>query len=286
MRIGFIGLGQMGRRMARRLPVAQTWVWNRTRETETALTKDGYGQVDDLSQAVAQSEIVFTMLRDHEAVRQVGQQGLFAGLGTRSAWVDLSTGSPEAGESFHALAVSQGAAFVAAPVLGTLAPAEQGTLTVLAGGAPDDIARVRGLLGRFGTVHHVGSVKDALAAKLMVNTVLAYYMEAVSEVLVLADQEGLPRQAVLDLLQTSSVAAPVLRGKAERLIQGRYGQPDFPIDLLAKDLDLMVGEADRAGVDLPGVTAVRGLVRTAASSAVHGDWDMAGVGEALAKPRG
>ncbi len=285
MRIGFMGLGQMGRRMVRRLPAEDTWVWNRTRMAEDSLVQDGYRSVDDVTAAVAQSAVVFTMLRDHEAVREVGQQGLFAGLGPQITWVDMSTGSPEAAQSFQALAVSQGAAFVAAPVLGTLGPAIQGTLTVLAGGAPDDVARVRLWLDRFGTVHHVGAVQDALAAKLMVNTVLAYYMEAVSEVMVLADREGLPRQVVVDLLQSSSVAAPVLGGKAERLIQGRYGQPDFPIDLLAKDLDLMVAEADRAGVDLPGVTAMRGLARTVAASAVHGQWDMAGMGEALAHPR-
>lgn len=285
MRIGFMGLGQMGRRMVRRLSADDTWVWNRTRTVEDHLAEDGYGSVDDVMSAVAQSDVVFTMLRDQEAVREVGRQGLFAGLRPNVTWVDLSTGSPEAAESFHALAVSQGAAFVAAPVLGTLGPAAQGTLTVLAGGAPDDVARVRLLLDRFGTVHHLGGVKDALVGKLMVNAVLAYYMEAVSEMMALADREGLPRQVVVDILQSSSVAAPVLRGKAERFIEGRYDQPDFPIDLLAKDLDLIVAEADRAGVDLPGVTAMRGLARTVAASTVYGRWDMAGVGEALAHPR-
>ncbi len=285
MRIGFMGLGQMGRRMVRRLPGADTWVWNRTREAEAVLQRDGYSLVDDLTSAVADSDVVFTMLRDHEAVRAVGQQGLFAGLGPRTTWVDLSTGSPEAAESFQALAASQGASFVAAPVLGTLGPAAQGTLTVLAGGAPEVVARVRSWLGQFGTVHNVGTVKQALAAKLMVNTVLAYYMEAVSEVMVLADGEELPRHVIVDLLQASSVAAPVLRGKASRLIEGRYEDPDFPIDLLAKDLDLMVAEARRVGIDLPGVAAMCGMTRIAASSGVHSGWDMAGVGEVMAKPR-
>ncbi len=283
MRIAFLGLGQMGRRMVERLDPQETMIWNRTLDIVNQLGQKGYRPVPDLESGVREANVVITMLRDHQAVREVGERGLFLGLGRGQTWIDMTTGDPASAESFHALAASQGARFVAAPVLGTLGPAAGGTLTVLVGGLPQDIDAVHPLLERFGTVRRIGSPRQALVMKLIVNTVLAYYMESVSESLPLADAEGLSRETVLEVLEASSVAAPVLRGKGKRWIGSEYANPEFPIDLLAKDLGLMAESGEQAGLGMPGVLALRDLFFAAATGNAGRQWDMSGVGEALVR---
>ena len=284
MRIAFIGLGQMGRRMVRRLNPQDTGVWNRSRDIVAVLGGEGYQPITDLEEGVRSADVIVTMVRDHHAIRAVGEAGLFAGLGPQTLWVDMTTGSPAAGESFHGLAASQGARFIAAPVLGTLGPAASGQLTVLAGGAPQDIDAAQPLLERFGTVRNVGTVRQALVLKLMVNTLLAAYMDAVSECLPVADREGIKRAELLSILAESSVAAPVLKGKRIRWESLNYQEPDFPIQLLAKDLNLMMEVAKEQRLDMPGAGALREVFEMASRIDGKGSWDMAGVGDALVPP--
>lgn len=284
MRAAFIGLGQMGRRMVGRLDPHETGVWNRSPEIVRELEGKGFQPLGELETGVGNAEVVVTMLRDHEAVRQVGEAGLFAGLRAGTLWIDMSTGSPSAGESFHALAASQRARFVAAPVVGTLGPAASGQLMVLVGGADEDVESARPILERFGRVHKVGTVRQALAMKLMVNTLLAAYMDAVSECLPIADREGIGRSTVLDVLANSSVAAAVLKGKGRRWEERDYGDAEFPIGLLAKDLKLMLDLAGEHAIDLPGAGSLRDVFEVASHVDGKGHWDMAGVGEVLIPP--
>ncbi|NMP23509.1 NAD(P)-dependent oxidoreductase [Sulfobacillus sp. DSM 109850] len=286
MKILFVGLGQMGRRMATRLNADDTAVWNRSSGIVQEFKEKGYSVPTNLSDGVRDADVVITMLRDQEAVRSVGDRGLFSGLRPGQVWVDMTTGAPQAADSFHALAASQGATFVAAPVVGTLGPAQQGTLTVLVGGSDENIAKVRPVLERFGTLHVVGTPRQALVMKLVVNTVLAYYMDAVSECLPVLDAEHISRDKALALLAQSSVAAPVIKGKGQRWQSKHYDQAEFPIELLAKDLDLMTNLATQSGWDLPGVSALLTLFRQASQQEQSRHWDMAGVGEALAHPLG
>lgn len=283
MKVAFLGLGQMGRRMVRHLNASEVSVWNRSPAIVEELVRDGFRPVRDLAQGVAEADLVMTMLRDDQAVRAVGDKGLFGALHAGQVWVDLTTGSPQAAESFQSLAESAGAAFVAAPVLGTLGPAEMRKLTVLAGGTAAGMQLAAPYLERFGTVRTVASVRQALTLKLIVNTLLAYYVEAVSESLPLAEAAGLSRSEVLDTLAASSVAAPVLQGKTKRWQAADYRNPDFPIDLLGKDLALMTSTAEEAGWDLPGVRLMRDLFQEASAQAAHAAWDMSGIGEAVSQ---
>lgn len=283
MQIFFIGLGQMGRRMAARLDREETTVWNRSRAILEEFEQKGYQVAPDVETGTRNASIVITMLRDQDAVREVGERGLFRGLHQGQLWIDMTTGGPREAELFHALAASQGAGFVAAPVLGTLGPARDGTLTVLTGGTQGDVDRAQPILERFGRVHRLDSPRQALVMKLVVNTLLAFYMDAVSECLPLLDDEGIGRGQALEILMSSSVAAPVMKGKAARWKDGHYGDPEFPIALLSKDLDLMTALAADRGWDLPGIVALQGLFREASRQKPYQSWDMAGIGEALAR---
>lgn len=286
MQVFFIGLGQMGRRMAARLDKQETTVWNRSGAILQEFEQKGYAVAPDLETGTRNASIIITMLRDQDAVREVGERGLFRGLHPGQLWIDMTTGDPREAESFHALTASQGAAFVAAPVLGTLGPARDGTLTVLTGGTREDVDRAQPLLERFGRVHRLDSPRQALVMKLVVNTLLACYMDAVSECLPLLDDEGIGRGQALEILASSSVAAPVIKGKGARWKDGHYDDPEFPIPLLSKDLGLMTALAADRGWDLPGIIALHGLFREASRQERYQTWDMAGIGEALAQRLG
>lgn len=268
--------------MVRRLDAGTTTIWNRSRPIVEELMQDGYIAMPNVAQGVAKADVVITMLRDQDAVRQVGEAGLYEALGPGKVWIDMTTGSPKAGESFAALSASKGAQFVAAPVLGTLGPAEKGTLVVLAGGSATALKDLDGILERFGSVRVCPGVREALVMKLLVNTLLASYMDAVSELMVLADAEHVSRDLVLDLMQKSSIAAPVLTGKGSRWKEANYRRAEFPIALLAKDLRLTLADALENQLLLPGVQSLVTLYEKA--SQTGGDLDMSGVGEVLAHP--
>ncbi len=286
MKVLFIGLGQMGRRMAKRLDAADTMVWNRTPAVVEQFQDAGYAATNSLEAGAGQAAMIITMLTDQTAVQEVLDRGLLQGLRPGTVWVDMTTGAPDAAEEFSRVAARRRARFLAAPVLGSLGPAEDGTLTVLAGGSHADLDRVEPVLARFGTVRWVGSPRQALVMKLLVNTVLAYYMQAVSECLPVADAEGISRADAIDILLHSSVAAPVMEAKARRWRDRDYADAEFPIRLLAKDLDLMAEVTKEHSLEHLGIAALQARFAAVLGMDKLSEWDMAGVGEAVLRGGG
>lgn len=280
MQILFMGMGQMGRRMVARLNRDETVIWNRTPSVLAEMAESGGWRVaDDLKSSVAHSAVVITMLKDDTAVESLGAAGLYEALAPDTLWIDMTTGAPDATRRYTEVARWRQARFVAAPVLGSLKPATEGKLLVLAGGDSESLASALPILSRFGRVVEVESAEQALTAKLAVNAVLAFYVNGVAEALEWTDQVGLTRSMVLDLLAMSSVATPLLQAKAPRWEQHDYA-PEFPISMLHKDLKLAQNWAESLSVLTPGLDAIEGVYKRGTESA-WADRDMAGIGEAL-----
>ncbi|GAA3224436.1 NAD(P)-binding domain-containing protein [Actinocorallia longicatena] len=226
--IAFLGLGRMGAPMARRLVAAghQLTVWNRTpKHVEGALA------AADPAEAVAGARIVVTMLRDPEAVLSVLEEAKPA---PGTLVIEMSTIGPAAVARLRRL-LPGGVGLVDAPVLGSTAPAQDGTLTVLAGGTPDDLARCEELLKVFGTVRIAGGPGAGAALKIAVMNTIVPAQVLVAETLAYADSLGVDRGLLLDVLAETPVAPVVARLRpalAERPAT-RYA-----LGLAAKDLAL------------------------------------------------
>jgi 3-hydroxyisobutyrate dehydrogenase/glyoxylate/succinic semialdehyde reductase len=281
MRILFVGLGQMGRRMARRLGPEGLTVWNRSTEILQSFGVEGFSVATDLNAATTHSDLVITMLRDDVAVEELGMRGFFESLAPGSVWIDMTTGNPSSTRRYREIARWRKFAFIAAPVSGSLRPAETGNLLILAGGDPDVITTVDPVLSRLGTVVQVGDPEQALTLKLAFNMLLAFYIDGVAEALQLTDKADLPRERVLRLLQSSSLAAAVLQAKSERWARQQY-EPEFPIAMLSKDLNLAADWGKRLGAVIKGTGALREVYHEASKTSMGG-LDMSAVADALAK---
>lgn len=281
MRILFVGLGQMGRRMARRLGPQDLTVWNRSPEVLQSFTMEGYSVAADLNAATAHSDLVITMLRDDVAVEELGTRGFFESLAPGSVWIDMTTGNPSSTRRYLEIARWRKSSFIAAPVSGSLRPAETGNLLILAGGDPAVIAKVNPVLSRLGKVAQIGDPEQALALKLAFNTLLAFYIDGVAEALQLTDKADLPRERVLTLLASSSLAAAVLQAKFDRWAQQQY-EPEFPIEMLSKDLNLAADWGKSLGAVIKGTDALREVYREASRTSMAG-LDMSAVADALAQ---
>lgn len=280
MQILFLGMGQMGRRMVGRLNRDETVIWNRTPSILDEMAASGGWRVaNDLKGSVARSAVVITMLKDDTAVQSLGEAGFYESLAPDTLWIDMTTGAPDATRRYTEVARWRQARFVAAPVLGSLKPAAEGRLLVLAGGESESLGAALPILSRFGRVVEVGSAEQALTAKLAVNAVLAFYVDGVAEALQWTDQVGLTRSTVLNLLAESSVATPLLLAKSTRWEQHDY-TPEFPISMLHKDLRLAQTWARSLSVATRGLDAIEAVYKKGAESAWAGR-DMVGIGEAL-----
>jgi 3-hydroxyisobutyrate dehydrogenase-like beta-hydroxyacid dehydrogenase len=274
--VAVIGLGAMGSRMAQRLLLGghEVVVWNRTAEKTASLAELGAIPASTPADAAARAEVALTMVTDGEALRSVteGASGLFAGA-TTPAIVQMSTvGVSALGRLVDAL--PEGAHLLDAPVLGSTAEAEEGSLTIFVGGEPTLFARWEPLLSDLGSPVHLGGLGAGTAAKLVANSTLFGALGALGEALALADGLGLSHEAAFDVL-----AATPLADQAERrrpaIEFGDY-PPRFALSLALKDADLILEAAKGAGVELRLGPAARAWLADAASAG-RGDDDYSAV---------
>ena len=179
---------------------------------------------------------------------------------------------------------SRRAAYVDAPVLGSVPAAEQGTLTIFAAGAPADVDRARGVLAHLGAnIVHTGDTGSASALKLVLNLLIAGQTELMAEAFLLAERAGIPRDMVCDALAGSVLASPFVAYKAPQLLDRQF-TPLFTTALLVKDLDLALELARTHGLALPGVRAVREAYGTSAADG-RADDDFSAVIASLERAR-
>ncbi|GAB4329840.1 MAG: NAD(P)-dependent oxidoreductase [Bacteroidales bacterium] len=261
MKIGFIGLGIMGSRMAANLINAgyNVILYNRTIEKAKELAGERAKVAKTPYLAAAESDVVFTMLSTPEAVQSValGEEGLVHGMRKTKVWVDCSTVNPAFSKQMNEIAGSMQFHFVDAPVAGSLIPAEKGELVFLAGGKKSVIELCRPLFNAMGKkLIHTGPAGSGSALKLVNNLVMGLAMYGVAEGLALAKASGITEEQVFELLDGSPIAPQMAMMKKQKLTDKEF-TPEFPLEWLQKDLHLAVETAWENGQALPGTSAVK-----------------------------
>lgn len=243
-RVAFLGLGAMGAPMARRIVAARLplTVWNRNPERTVPFAALGASVARTPREAAASADVVCTMLSDPTALEAVasGPDGLLTGLAKGALWLDFSTVTPAASRSFAARAKERGAHFCDVPVAGSVKPAADGSLKILAGGDAADLERARPVLDAVSKgVLHLGAVGQGSAMKLVNNLLFGVTLAAFGEALGLAKQLGLPEKETTEYLLSIPSVSPYLKAKMDFLAAG--GEPPaFALSLMEKDLRLMV----------------------------------------------
>ena len=263
-KLGFLGLGTMGRGMASNLLTAghDLTVWNRT-----AGRAEGLDAIVAESPAAlgAASEIVFVCVSDTSDVEEVvfGTEGLAQGMSPGTLIVDHSTISPEATRDMADRAGGIGVGWVDAPVSGGSEGAERGTLAVMAGGPAESVDRARPFMEAYSSsIVHVGERPGSGQMVKAVNQVLVVGNQlAVSEALLLAQAAGLDLGTTLAAVEGGAAGSWMLSNRGPQMIR-RDWSPGFTIDLQQKDLRLALDAADELGVPMPGVALIFQLYRS------------------------
>jgi len=259
--VAFLGLGSMGAPMARRILAAAfpTTVWNRNPGRARPFVALGASVAATPRDAATSADVVCTMLSDPAALEAVadGPDGLVAGLQPGTIWLDFSTVTPEASRRAAEKARKKGADFCDVPVAGSVKPATDGTLKLLAGGDPAVLEKARPVLAAVSSeTLRFGDVGQGSAMKLVNNLMYGVTVAAFGEALALAKSLGLPAEETRSWLLSIPSVSPYLKAKMDFLAQG--GEPAaFQLALMEKDLRLMV-EAGGGAAAAPVVDAARG----------------------------
>jgi 3-hydroxyisobutyrate dehydrogenase-like beta-hydroxyacid dehydrogenase len=268
--VAVIGLGAMGRRIAERLVRANhdVLVWNRSPEKTRELTRAGATAAATPAEAVRRSEAVIVMVADPAALQAVseGPDGIGAGADGSTLVVNSSTVGPT---SVRRLAevLPDGVALLDAPVLGSLAEAESGSLTIFVGGAPANLERALPLLRELGSPIHVGDVGAGSAAKLVANFTLFGVLGIIGEAIAAADALGLDRDAAFAVLAATPVAAQAER-RRPAIAADEY-QPRFALSLARKDVGLLTDATE--GLELRVLAAARAWLEEAEAAGRGGE---------------
>ncbi len=261
MKIGFIGLGIMGSRMAANLRKNgyELVVYNRTREKANALISQGALWADSPAEVAEKVTILFTMLARPDAVATaaLGDKGFLDHLPKDSLWVDCSTVNPSFSKQMAEEAKKRRIRFLDAPVSGSKGPAEQGQLIFFAGGSKADVDVVKPLLDVMGkTVIHVGGHGMGTSMKMVNNLILGQAMVAFTEALVLGESLGISKAVLLGTLLGSPVVAPFLSFKKQKIEEEKF-EAEFPLQWMHKDMQLVADSAYEAGVAIPAANVVK-----------------------------
>ncbi|MEJ2695144.1 MAG: NAD(P)-dependent oxidoreductase [Candidatus Sulfobium sp.] len=261
MKVGFIGLGIMGSRMAANLLKKgnELVVYNRTREKAGPLVSQGAVLVETPAKVAEQVPVVITMLTDPPAVAAValGEGGFLDRLGKNSVWIDCSTVNPSFSREMAAECAKRAVRFVDAPLAGSKIPAEQAQLIFFAGGEREDIEFARPLLDAMGkALFPVGGHGMGTAMKMVNNLLLAGAVAVFSEAMVLGEELGITREKLFEALLASPVTAPLLGLKRPMIESGNF-DAHFPLRLMHKDLHLASVTAYECGVAMPSSEAIK-----------------------------
>jgi 3-hydroxyisobutyrate dehydrogenase-like beta-hydroxyacid dehydrogenase len=258
MRVGVIGLGGMGRRVAARLLAAghEVHVWNLEPGPAQELEARGAHVAETTAQLAADVEALMTVLTNDEAVREVVlDSGLLSALPDGALYADLSTTSIELALELAATGGEAGIDVLDVAMSGSTPQVEAGELVVLVGGDQDVLERFRPLLEPLAkTIVYMGGEGAGTKMKLTVNTLLGDGMQALAEAIALGEAIGLERERLLDGLAQTAVVAPAHRSKLENAKKDDY-PPTFPLPLMHKDFGLVLDAARHFGLDLPATAA-------------------------------
>ena len=276
--VGFIGLGIMGKPMARNLVAAgyELVVYNRSHDDIEVLTAES----DKIQPATSPRDVaertkaIITVLPDSPDVREVvfGADGLLPAIGQEHLLIDMSTIAPATAVEVNASLRERGTRALDAPVSGGDKGAIAGTLSIMVGGESDDFQRAMPLFSAMGkTIVHVGGTGAGQTVKACNQIVVAINYAAVSEALTLGAKAGVDPDKILEVLSGGLAASRVLELKGPQMIAHEF-QPGFRVDLHRKDLGIALSAAKESAVPVP-VSALVGQLVEALSAAGKGDLD-------------
>jgi len=262
--IGFVGLGLMGSRIARRLLDSghQVSGYNRTRAKAEPLIQAGIAWKESPREVAQTADVTFSMVTDTAALSTItdGNNGILAGLSAGKIYVDMSTVSPKAIRALAGRVTATGARMLEAPVSGSLPAAESGTLILYVGGDAETLERVRPVLEQISQkIIHVGGNGQAIAVKVAINLNLPIQLVALFEGVLLAERSGVPRAQALDALLNSVAASTAMKYRAPFMLK----MPDevwFSAEMMKKDIQLALELGEETGVALRTVRLVDELL--------------------------
>jgi 3-hydroxyisobutyrate dehydrogenase len=294
-RVGFIGLGIMGSRMAANLSSGGTpahpcelTVWNRTRATAEQWAERHGAMVADTPAALAgSSDVVITMVVDGPQVEAAlfGEEGVASGARAGLLVVDMSTIGPAAARRIGTALAERGLTFMDAPVTGSSPKAEDGTLTIMAGGSEVDFQRARPLFEAMGElIVHVGALGHGQMVKLINNAVAAINTAVAGEALLFGKRAGVDLDALLQVMNAGSGSSAMLALKAPAMRAHDYTAL-FKLEHMLKDLRLCLDEAEAVGYNFESAEAVADVLQAAAERGL-GEQDFVALLEVLERRSG
>ena len=262
-RIGFIGLGIMGRPMAQNLLKAgfQLTVYNRTKSPAELLVQSGATSASSPKEVAERSDLVITMVTDSEAVKEVvlGRGGVAEGAHDGLVLVDMSTISPSVTRSVSAALSAKGVRMLDAPVSGGDSGAREGTLTIMVGGDAAVFEECKPVLQVLGKrVVHMGPAGAGQLTKLANQILVACNMVGVCECLNFAKRAGLDAGKLIDSLSAGAASSWSLVNLGPKVARRDFA-PGFKVKLLQKDLRYVLETADELDAPLPATALVHGL---------------------------
>jgi 3-hydroxyisobutyrate dehydrogenase len=259
VKVGFIGLGNMGSRMARRLldHGYHLEVYDRDPAKAEAIAAKGGVVAKNILELARSVDVLLSCLTNDEAVQSVyaGVEGFFAGARAGTVVLEMSTISPESSRELHKLGAKSGIEVMDVAISGSTPAAENGILTLLAGGNPELFRAAKPIFELLAKQYFLlGGPGSGTAMKLVVNTLLGVGMQAIAEAVVLGEKAGLDRKQLLDVLSQTAVIAPAHVGKLARIAIHDY-TPQFPLRLMNKDFTLILKAAAEARIPMPATEA-------------------------------
>ena len=253
MRIGFVGLGDMGQCIVPRLLDAGHEVtgWNRTKSKASPLLEKGMAWADTPSETAAASEVVFSVVTNSDAVRSValGEDGVVSGLAAESVYLDMSTIDPDVSRDIASRFSHEGLTMLDAPISGSPITVRQGTASTMVGGDRAAFERIEPVLHDIGSkVSYIGESGTAVQMKVAINLTLIVEMVVFCESVALAEKGGVDREVAVDAMLKSVVASPVMGYRGPFILEGNM--PDKPladVTLQQKDMILALEVARRQG---------------------------------------
>jgi 3-hydroxyisobutyrate dehydrogenase-like beta-hydroxyacid dehydrogenase len=288
-RVGFIGLGIMGRPQCNNLIKAgfPLTVWNRSPGRSAALAAQGARVAATPRELAESSDVLVACVADPPAVERLvfAPDGLLGAVRPGFRYLECSTVSPDTTRRVQAALRERGADALEAPVTGSKNGAEQGTLLFMTGGARAVHDELMPVMMAMGTkAIYCGEMGQGSTMKLIGNSFISLMLEALCEGIVVGRRTGLPLETILEVVQASGFASPYFAFKGAAIAKRDFGE-HFAIDLLVKDQNLMLETAGAARVPMPGLAAVREVFQSARAQG-YGREDICAVVKALERAAG
>ena len=283
LKIGWAGLGNMGSAMAANLLSAgyEVRVYNRNKDKEKELTSVGAQSAKDLRELVDSCDVVFTMLSDDNAVKEVYNEtnGLLSGENSGKLLIDMSTVAPETSKYLSALSEKHKMNFIEAPVSGSVKPAQDGTLIILVGGSAENYDKAKPLFDVLGKLSlYLGSAGAGSSAKLAINYLLGINIQALAETVLFAEQNGISKENMLTIINEGACGNGIIKIKTPSVLNNSYPAA-FALKYIVKDLKL----AKEAGLSSPLSIPLLNTFTAAMNEGGLGDQDLMAVIKYLEK---